>query len=152
MRSPGHLNFYLLSCSSSANVYIPSSTAIMPELMATISRLKTIFYALRSLFCWANSVYCFCNHRSHEPFHQNRSQRRWCHSLISEQVNNTGSYLGNGRSENSNLYHFPTRWACLLMIRITIFFISLYCLFESWIFFLFFFFSMMVMKCFSVSA
>jgi len=62
-------------------MYIPSSTAIMPELTAKISHLKTIFYALRSLCCWTNSVYWLCNHSSDGHFHQNCSQRTWCHSL-----------------------------------------------------------------------
>lgn len=78
-------------------MYITSSTAITPELMATISRLKTIFYALRSLFCWSNSVYCLHNHSSDGHFHQNCNQRRWCHSLIFEQLNNVGSHLWNER-------------------------------------------------------
>lgn len=48
--------------------YIPSSIAVTPDLMATISHLNTMFYALRSLFCWANSVNYLCNHSSDGHF------------------------------------------------------------------------------------
>lgn len=52
-------------------MYTPSSTAIMSELMATISCLETIFYALKSVFCWANSVHCLHNRSSDEHFYKN---------------------------------------------------------------------------------